>query len=54
MIKCKNCGHRIRSLTVWDVIKHKHNQVFTHTKHDARSVKCAVKGCECENPEPIK
>ena len=55
MNKCKNCEHRIRSLTVWDRgrIKHKYKQFFTHTRHNVGCVICAVKRCECENPEQV-
>ena len=43
------------SLTVWDsIIKHNATKFYTHTKHEIGSSKCAVKGCTCDNPEPIK
>ena len=56
-MKCKYCGHRVRSLSVYDSFHWKYKRmgiVYTHIKHDYNSIKCAVKGCNCKSPIPTK
>ncbi len=53
MTICKYCKHRLRSLSVWDSFHWKYERmgiIYTHTKHDYNSIKCAVKGCNCKSP----
>ena len=49
---CKNCNHRIRSLTVYDHLQRK--GLYIHSKHPYSAVTCFVKDCYCNKPEPIE
>ncbi len=52
-MKCKNCGHRIRSTHIHDMWKLRRNpsHPYTHSIHGDDG-QCKVKGCECYMAKP--